>query len=85
MPDELDFERPLLELERTLREASLHVTRPRLAVLAATSGFLVVLAGPLQAQKDSGIPAKADAKTVIHVLNRIAFGPRPGDEVARIR
>ena len=51
----------------------------RLAVLAATSGFLVVLAGPLQAQKDSAIPAKADAKTVIHVLNRIGFGPRPGD------
>ena len=51
----------------------------RLAVLAATSGFLVVLAGPLQAQKENGVPAKADAKTVIHVLNRIGFGPRPGD------
>ena len=51
----------------------------RLAVLAGTSSFLVLLAGPLQAQKDNGIPAKADAKTIIHVLNRIGFGPRPGD------
>src|SRR5438105_1791183 len=51
----------------------------RLGVLAGTAGFLILLAGPLQAQKDSAVPAKADAKTVAHVLNRLGFGPRPGD------
>src|SRR5262249_17960852 len=33
----------------------------------------------LAAQKSSGVPSKADARTVLHVLNRLGFGARPGD------
>jgi uncharacterized protein (DUF1800 family) len=32
----------------------------------------------------SGIPARPDDKTIVHVLNRLAFGPAPGD-VERVR
>ena len=32
----------------------------------------------------SAVPARPDDKTIIHVLNRIGFGPRPGD-VERVR
>ena len=32
----------------------------------------------------SAVPARPDDKTILHVLNRISFGPRPGD-VDRVR
>ena len=32
----------------------------------------------------SAVPAKPDDKTILHVLNRIGFGARPGD-VERVR
>ena len=51
----------------------------RLAALVATAGLLTVTVGPVSAQRESAVPAKADAKTITHVLNRIGFGPRPGD------
>ena len=51
----------------------------RLAALVATAGLLTVSVGPVSAQRESAVPAKADAKTITHVLNRIGFGPRPGD------
>jgi uncharacterized protein (DUF1800 family) len=51
----------------------------RLAALVAAAGLLSVTVGPLSAQRESAVPAKADAKTITHVLNRIGFGPRPGD------
>lgn len=44
---------------------------------------LTMLAQPLAATKDSGIPRAPDTSAVVHVLNRVAFGPRPGD-VARV-
>src|SRR6187399_2214496 len=59
-----------------------HVTR--IAILA---GLLTLSGGLLQAQKSapkSTVPAKADARMVAHVLDRIGFGARPGD-VARIQ
>ena len=40
---------------------------------------LTALAAPLVAQRDSAVPAKADLRTITHVLNRLGFGPRPGD------
>src|SRR6188768_1898245 len=61
---------------------NLHVTR--IAILA---GLLTLSGGLLQAQKSapkSTVPAKADARMVAHVLDRIGFGARPGD-VARIQ
>jgi hypothetical protein len=36
------------------------------------------------AEKRFAVPAKADTATILHVLNRIGYGPRPGD-VERVR
>jgi len=65
----------------------MHAFRHRYRLL--TSAVLVAaisLAQPsVDAQKTkSGVPSNPDDKTIIHVLNRIGFGPRPGD-VARVR
>src|SRR4029079_10872964 len=46
------------------------------AVALATGVFS--LSAALGAQK-SGVPSKADAKAITHVLNRLGYGPRPGD------
>jgi uncharacterized protein (DUF1800 family) len=51
----------------------------RLAALVATAGLLSVTVGQVAAQRVSAIPARPDVKTITHVLNRIGFGPRPGD------
>ena len=52
------------------------------ALLVTTIGLVH---SSLNAQKaKSAIPSNPDDKTIIHVLNRIGFGPAPGD-VARVR
>jgi uncharacterized protein (DUF1800 family) len=38
-----------------------------------------VLLAPAQAQQRHAIPASPNDKTIVHVLNRIGFGPAPGD------
>ncbi len=43
-----------------------------------------VLLAPAQAQQRKALPASPDDKTIVHVLNRIGFGPAPGD-VERVR
>ena len=45
---------------------------------------LLQLTGIFAAPLASGIPAHPDDKTIVHVLNRLGFGPAPGD-VDRIR
>jgi uncharacterized protein (DUF1800 family) len=51
----------------------------------STVGVLVLYSGGIGAQMSkSAIPASPDVVTVAHVLNRLAFGPRPGD-VDRVR
>src|SRR6476619_556201 len=45
---------------------------------------LIQLTGFLAAPLPSGIPAHPDDKTIVHVLNRLGFGPAPGD-VERLR
>jgi uncharacterized protein (DUF1800 family) len=49
---------------------------------------ILTIAGalPLNASKNtaSAVPSHPDDKTIIHVLNRLGFGPRPGD-VERVR
>jgi uncharacterized protein (DUF1800 family) len=60
------------------------VAARRLAALLATAGIVILLAGSLAAQRASAVPDHPDVRTIEHVLNRIAFGPRPGD-VARIQ
>jgi len=42
------------------------------AVLAVGLGIAAPLAG-------QNVPAQADTETVVHVLNRLGYGPRPGD------
>src|SRR4026209_1166810 len=44
---------------------------------------LLPLTGMLAAPS-SGIPAHPDDSTIVHVLNRLGFGPSPGD-VERVR
>ena len=41
-------------------------------------------AGPLGHRPSAAAVHPADDKTIVHVLNRVGFGPRP-DEVARVR
>jgi uncharacterized protein (DUF1800 family) len=45
---------------------------------------LIQLTGVRAAPLASGIPAHPDNKTIVHVLNRLGFGPAPGD-VERLR
>jgi uncharacterized protein (DUF1800 family) len=65
---------------RTLTHRATRRLPSALAVLALAATL------PLTAAKGpaSAVPAHPDDKTIIHVLNRIGFGPRPGD-VERIR
>ncbi len=60
--------------------------RVALERLGAAALGLLALTAPsgLRAERSSAVPAHPDDKTIVHVLNRAAFGPRPGD-VARVR
>jgi uncharacterized protein (DUF1800 family) len=49
-------------------------------LVAAVVSGVALTAGPAP----SGVPRKPDDKTILHVLNRLGFGPRPGD-VERVR
>jgi uncharacterized protein (DUF1800 family) len=53
----------------------------RLAALVTSAALVGLTAGSVVAQRAGGnaVPARADARTVEHVLNRLGFGPRPGD------
>jgi uncharacterized protein (DUF1800 family) len=65
---------------RTLTHRAARQLPAALAVLALAATLPVTAAkGPAAA-----VPAHPDDKTIIHVLNRIGFGPRPGD-VERVR
>ncbi len=52
---------------------ALHISPWRLAVVLAVGLGLAV---PLASQP---VPVQSDTDTVVHVLNRLGFGPRPGD------
>jgi uncharacterized protein (DUF1800 family) len=54
------------------------------AVRSAYLGTLLSFSIGLAAAWAQGIPADPDNKTIVHVLNRLGFGPSPGD-VARVR
>ena len=58
-------------------------TYRRAVTMVALASMLVLPSGLLSAQR-SAIPAKADARTVAHVLDRLGFGARPGD-AARVQ
>ena len=58
----------------------------RSAYVVASSPLLATAAGPggLAEQGKPASPAKPDDRTIVHVLNRLGFGPAPGD-VERVR
>jgi uncharacterized protein (DUF1800 family) len=59
-------------------------SRP-IRVLAPAIVAVAFVTSGLQADKNKfAVPAKPDDRTIVHVLNRIGFGPRPGD-VERVR
>jgi uncharacterized protein (DUF1800 family) len=57
---------------------------PRRIATVATLASMFALSGSLLGAQRSAIPAKADARTAVHVLDRLGFGARPGD-VARVQ
>jgi hypothetical protein len=59
-------------------------TGSKVVSIATMAAALVAMSGSLRATRQAVTPAPADSKTVMHVLNRVGFGPRPG-EVARIQ
>ena len=57
----------------------------RLAQFATAAALAAALAAPTAARGPvSAVPARPDDSTIVHVLNRVGFGPRPGD-VAHVR
>ena len=59
------------------------------AVVWPRASFLTILilalnVAPDAQRRSAGVPASPDDKTIVHVLNRIGFGPSPGD-VERVR
>ena len=69
--------------------ASRHRTRAAIVIPLCTLTILVfsfVSSGRITvaARSSSAVPANADDKTIVHVLNRLGFGAVPGD-VARVR
>jgi len=56
----------------------------RLAAVAIAALFVPLATGSLDAQRTIGVPVDSDVETITHVLNRLGFGPRPGD-VDRVR
>jgi uncharacterized protein (DUF1800 family) len=59
----------------------MHTKLPAFRFRAALTfaAALTTLAVPMLAQRDSAVPARPDLRTITHVLNRMGFGPRPGD------
>jgi uncharacterized protein (DUF1800 family) len=55
-----------------------HLPIPRRLALLAVTGTVLLGASPL-AQRDNGIPKNPDERVITHVLNRLGYGPRPGD------
>src|SRR4026208_1352815 len=61
---------------------SLTITRPLLKTTLAVGLISVATAvglGALNPTSTTAATTPSDDKTIIHVLNRIGFGPRPGD------
>jgi uncharacterized protein (DUF1800 family) len=58
----------------------------QLALLPALAAFLLISAPSARtaAGPKSAVPKEPDDKTIVHVLNRIGFGPAPGD-IDRVR
>ena len=52
--------------------------------IARTAIALVAAAALTAGSSGSAVPARPDDKTILHVLNRIGYGARPGD-VDRVR
>jgi uncharacterized protein (DUF1800 family) len=65
--------------------SDLRLKSGRLAQIGAATALVAALAAPTVARGPaSAVPARADDRAIVHVLNRAGFGPRPGD-VTRVR
>lgn len=51
----------------------------RLVAVVSTAAVCFFYTGSTGAQRASSVPQVADAQAVAHVLNRLGYGPRPGD------
>jgi uncharacterized protein (DUF1800 family) len=51
----------------------------RATTVAVVVSLCTLYPGATTAQRKSAVPSKADARSVLHVLNRLGFGARPGD------
>jgi uncharacterized protein (DUF1800 family) len=58
--------------------------RFRIVIVACVAAVLTSGIRPLAERPQNAVPARPDDKAIIHVLNRIGFGPTP-DTVARVR
>src|SRR5689334_5881704 len=55
-------------------------SRRQPALVVALAGLACVIAASFpEAQSKSAVPGKPSDQTIVHVLNRLGFGPRPGD------
>jgi uncharacterized protein (DUF1800 family) len=61
-----------------------HRSRRVVRIGAAAAFIFAALHPALAEQPRSAVPARPDDRTIIHTLNRIGFGPAPGD-VERVR
>jgi uncharacterized protein (DUF1800 family) len=61
-----------------------HATTSRLGIITVVAGLLSLYTGPVAAQRTKAALPPADTWSALHVLNRIAYGPRPGD-IERVR
>jgi uncharacterized protein (DUF1800 family) len=58
----------------------MRVRRQYLAALFAVTALLSAAPGSrVAAERENGVPAQPDERTIQHVLNRVTFGARPGD------
>ena len=63
-----------------MRSCARATARPSVLAISIVVGGAGLHAGP----SGSAVPARPDDKTIVHVLNRIGSGPRPGD-IERVR
>src|ERR1043165_5810347 len=62
----------------------LRTTFRRAAAATTAAGIIWAASVAARAQRESAVPSNPDSRTIEHVLNRLGFGPRPGD-VDRVR
>ena len=60
------------------------ISPSRRAAAVATLAVVLAVTSDLTLAQRTAIPSRPDERTIAHVLNRLGFGPRPGD-IARVQ